>query len=91
MPAPDIFNFDDSNLATYDPKKINRVLSEQPALYINHLRIARSIAGWADRLDADATTSGAEFQRGYAKALREIAAHLRQADYVEGGPMIVEH
>ena len=87
MPTPNVFDFEDSNLASYDPKKIDEVLIEQPALYTNHLRIARSIAGWADRLESGRYT---EFQKGYVKALREVAAHLRQADYVEGGAMIVE-
>jgi hypothetical protein len=90
MPAPNVFDFDENNLATYDPDKIDEVLIEQPALYVNHLRIARSIAGWADRLESSAAAVSEEFRNGYVKALREIAAHLRQADYVEGGAMIVE-
>lgn len=30
------------------------------------------------------------YQRGYVQALREVAAHLRQGDYVEGGLLIIE-
>jgi hypothetical protein len=88
MPTPEIFDFNADNLASYDRDDIDKVLIEQPALYINHLRIARSLAGWASRLQEGGTIN-ADFQRGYRQALREIAAHLRQGDYVEGGAMIV--
>lgn len=92
MPTPNIFNFDIDRLASYDADDIDRILVEQPALYINHLRIARSIQGWASRLESGGygNRGDNDFQRGYAKALREVAAHLRQGDYVEGGPMIIE-
>ncbi|WP_078314737.1 hypothetical protein [Mycobacterium sp. D16Q16] len=89
MPTPDIFDFDAENLAGYDQDVIDKILVEQPALYVNHLRIARSIRGWASRLQGS-HTGDKEFQRGYVRALREVAAHLRQGDYVEGGPMIIE-
>jgi hypothetical protein len=92
MPTPDIFDFNADNLASYDQAGIDEILIEQPALYINHLRIARSIVGWASRLRTGRySTSGEvdDFQRGYIQALREIAAHLRQGDYVEGGSMII--
>jgi len=90
MPTPDIFDFDVERLGCYEPADIDKILVEQPALYINHLRVARSISGWASRLETDHGSSTDEFQKGYAKALREVAAHLRQGDYVEGGAMIIE-
>ncbi|OMC28876.1 hypothetical protein [Mycobacterium colombiense] len=89
MPTPDIFDFDAEDLATYDQSDIDKILVEQPGLYINHLRIARSIDGWASRLEERGGGINADFQRGYQQALREIAAHLRQGDYVEGGAMII--
>lgn len=88
MPTPEIFDFDPDQLADYNPDKIDRILIEQPALYMNHLRIARSIRGWASRLDTR-NAADKDFERGYSRALREVAAHLRQGDYVEGGEMII--
>lgn len=88
MPTPDIFDFDPEKLADYDTEKIDKILVEQPALYLNHLRIALSISGWASRVREVSPTDA--YQRGYAKALREVAAHLRQGDYVEGGEMIIQ-
>ncbi|WP_255790624.1 hypothetical protein [Mycobacteroides abscessus] len=88
MPTPDIFDFDPEHLAVYDQDVIDKILIEQPALYLNHLRIARSIRGWASRLN-ESNTGDKDFQRGYVRALREVAAHLRQGDYVEGGQMII--
>lgn len=89
MPTPDIFDFDPDELADYDPHEIDRILLEQPALYLNHLRIARSIRGWASRT-RNAPMGDKNYQRGYVQALREVAAHLRQGDYVEGGLLIIE-
>jgi hypothetical protein len=92
MPTPDVFNFDTSDLATYDPEKIDEILGQQPALYLNHLHIARSLNSWATRLESgeysDRPFGEDPFQQGYARALQEVAAHLRQADYVEGGSML---
>ena len=91
MPTPNIFDFDDKDLVNYEPEEIDKVLIEQPALYINHLRIARSVDKWAGRLESSPEAGfSEEYQKGYVRALREIAAHLRQADYVEGGVLIVE-
>lgn len=89
MPTPDIFDFDPDQLADYNPDKIATILIEQPALYMNHLRIARSIRGWASRVRETAAGDDNAFRRGYEQALREVAAHLRQGDYVEGGEMII--
>ncbi|KAB7761769.1 hypothetical protein [Mycolicibacterium mucogenicum] len=89
MPTPDIFDFDAEQLACYDQDRIDTILVEQPALYVNHLRIARSLRGWASRMKRDTPSIGDEFRKGYVQALREVAAHLRQGDYVEGGEMII--
>ncbi|SIE91779.1 hypothetical protein [Mycobacteroides abscessus] len=88
MPTPDIFDFDAEHLTAYDPKAIDKILVEQPALYINHLRIARSIRGWASRA-RHTSGLGEDYRRGYVQALREVAAHLREGDYVEGGALII--
>lgn len=89
MPTPLAFDFDAQSLSSYDPETVERLLAEQPALYINHLRMARCIRGWADRM-GESPSGNEEFNRGYAKALREVAAHLRQGDYVEGGIMMTD-
>lgn len=89
MPTPNVFDFDVDRLADYRPERIDSVLDEQPELYVNHLTIAKSIEGWAERLlDRSSASSDEQFDKGYAQALREVAAHLRQADYVRGGPML---
>jgi len=92
MPTPDVFDFDDSELMDYNSETIDKVLIEQPALYINHLRIARSLDAWAKRLETGDLSTGPfdedKYQQGWARALQEIAAHLRQAEYVEGGYLL---
>jgi hypothetical protein len=94
VPTPEIFDFDVERLADYNPARIDQVLDEHPALYINHLTVADHIAGWAERMvpliEEDMATDGSEFNRGYAKALREVAAHLRQGDYVPSGAFMQE-
>jgi hypothetical protein len=79
MPTPDIFDFDTEQLAAYDQNKIDALLRTEPALYLNHLRIAQHLDGWAADLDED------EGDQHYARALREVAAHLRQGNYTTDG------
>jgi len=92
MPTPDVFDFDDSELMNYDSETIDKVLIEQPALYMNHLRLARSLDAQASRLETGHFSTGTfdedKYQQGWARALREVAAHLRQAEYVEGGYLL---
>ena len=92
MPTPSVFDFDANELSLYEPEGIDEVLIEQPALYLNHLRIARSLDAWAKRLETGQFSTGPfdedKYQRGWARALREVAAHLRQAEYVEGGYLL---
>ena len=88
MPTPEIFDFDTESLDDYNEDRINAALSEHPAILVNHLHIAAHLSAWATRLDED--TLNPEKDSGFSSALREIAAHLRQADYVPGGPMLEE-
>lgn len=85
MPTPDIFDFDTEKLADYNPDRIERVLLDHPGVYVNHLFIADHLAEWSSRLSDGALERDSDFNRGYAKALREVAAHLRQGDYVPNG------
>ena len=94
MPTPHIFGFNETLLANYQPENIDKILIEQPTVYVNHLRVAHNLDAQADRL-AEGKFSGPggfesdKYQQGYAQALREISAHLRQGNYVEGGYLMV--
>lgn len=57
-------------------------------MYVNHLRVARHLRQWASGM-LDSPSVNKDFREGYSRALREVAAHLRQADYVEGGLLII--
>jgi hypothetical protein len=79
MPTPDIFDFDTERLDAYDQRTIDELLRIEPALYLNHLRIAQHLDGWATSLEEE------EQDQDYARALRTVAAHLRQGDYTTDG------
>lgn len=81
VPVPEELAFDQSQLAMYDPERVEELLATQRDLYLNHLRIAKSLDGWASRIDSDGDP-------GFAEGLQEVAAHLRQGDYCEGGEML---
>ncbi|WP_338538179.1 hypothetical protein N5P18_15680 [Janibacter terrae] len=89
MPTPEIFDFDAADLADYDEDRMRVALAEHPAIIVNHLHIAAQLVAWASRLDED-TTVPSEANSGFSSALREVAAHLRQADYLPGGAMLEE-
>ena len=89
MPTPDLFDFDTNRLADYDPARVRRALREHPAVYVSHLQVAQWIEGWAERLE-ERSASELHDHRGSGQALREVAAHLRQADLVPGGPLLKE-
>lgn len=86
MPTPSLFDFDENGLECYNAREIDALLRSQPATYINHLRMASKLSEWA----SDIPLKG-KFEEGYAKALREVAAHLRQGDFAEGGVMLDGH
>ena len=88
MPTPEIFDFDESRLALYIPEDMNEQLKSQPSLFVNHLRIAKHLDGWADRQEKE-TQLGEKYEH-FTAALREVAAHLRQGDYLEGGAFMSE-
>jgi hypothetical protein len=82
----ELLDFDRSRLADWDEDRARRLLVEQPELYRNHLAIARGLQGWADRLE----TPGAEPDRNFTQAIQDIAAHLRQGDFLPGAAMFEE-
>lgn len=81
MPTPDIFDFDSNSLAHFDEARMNAALTSEPVTYLNHLRIAKWIDGVASDREADDDAD-------YARALREIAAHLRQGDLLNSGILL---
>lgn len=87
MPAPSFFNFDESELDSFNGEVVDKALRDHPAIYINHLEIAEHLDAWADSIDKD-HTEPPDSNGAYQTAIREIAAHLRQADYVPGGTML---
>lgn len=76
-----LLDFDASRLVHWDTTDVKRLLAEYPELYRNHLGIAKLLDSWVDRLDADDDGNNA----GFAQALREVAAHLRQGDLLPSG------
>jgi hypothetical protein len=91
MPLTDeeLFDFDRKRLGSYNKKWTDEVFAEMPDLYRNHLTIAKWIDGWRERMrdGGPGDLRSEEFRKGSAFALREIAAHLRQADFVPGGAL----
>lgn len=84
MPTPDIFDFDSQGI-NYEEAGASAALLDFPDLYVNHLLIARHLDGWAVRAEERSAGPGEEFDRGFVHGLREVCAHLRQADYVPTG------
>jgi hypothetical protein len=91
MPLSDeeLFDLDTSDLANWDEERSRAALSEFGDLFRNQLIVARFLQRWADRLEGG-PDGERDFQRGYRRALREVAAHLRQADLVPGGVLYEE-
>ena len=87
MALPSYFSFDEAQLASYDQSPVNKALREHPAIYLNHLELAEHLDAWAAALDKDHTSPPGTGD-AYQTAIREVAAHLRQADYVPGGTML---
>jgi hypothetical protein len=81
----ELLDFDGSRLEDWSEDTARRLLEEQPVIYRNHLEIAKWIDGWVERMHRDARD---EFQAGYEKGVREIAAHLRQGDLVPQGALL---
>jgi len=82
-----MFNFDESDLMMFEPERVEEVLRAHPAIYVNHLMMARHLDAWALRLVEQpiGDAEGRSNAEGFAEGLREVAAHLRQGDYAPGG------
>lgn len=84
-----LLDFDTSGYMGWNRERADRFLVEQPELYRNHLAIARWVEQWEERM-RDAHDLGEEFLEGHTSALHDIAAHLRQGDFVPGRAMYEE-
>lgn len=88
VPTPSIFDFDAERLDDYDATRTALALETEPAIYVNHLQIARQISDAATEREQAASSASDDdrrFAEGYAAGLRSVAARLRQADFTSAG------
>lgn len=86
LPDDVLLDFDRSRLADGDTLDPQRLLAQHGELYRNHLSIARWIEGWRERhVASDASGRRGEEFDAQNYALGEVAAHLRQGDFLPGG------
>lgn len=86
----ELLDFETDLLADWDDARARRLLVEQPDVYRNHLIVARFIDEWVEELMDEPVISSVDFHSGYIEGVRELAAHLRQGDFVVGG-MLHDH
>jgi hypothetical protein len=88
----ELLDFDESQLAHFDRQEALRALDEHGAAFRYQLVTARHLEGWAERLGEGGgiASNAAAADAAFGRALREIAAHLRQGDYLPGGVLYVE-
>jgi hypothetical protein len=86
----ELLDFDQTRLADYDPVKAERSLAEHGNAFRYQLVAARQIEQWADRADVRTVTNDERFTDGLVDALRDVAAHLRQGDYLPGSLLYEE-
>jgi hypothetical protein len=90
QPDEVLLSFDTSRLANYSQVNAEKALVDYPDVYRSHLLIAHWVDKWIGEMAEDPTLSGAS-QEGFVKGLREVAAHLRQADFLPGGRLNTEN
>ena len=78
-----------SKLADFDPDEARSTLAgEHGELFRNHLVIAHWLDRWRQGIARGPMTDASpEWQAGVEYALLEVAAHLRQGDFVPGGDL----
>ncbi len=77
-----LLNFDKDRLAYANRTDFQRLLAEEPLIYRNHLAIALWLDGFAEGAEEH------ERDRDFTKALREVAANLRQGDLLPNGILL---
>ena len=87
MPTPGIFDFDETQIADWDPELMERGLREHPVIYLNHLEIACRFDEAAKRArDWDSTLPPGDTQMAViARHNADLAAYLRKGYYLPGG------
>ena len=80
-----LFIEDEAALADYDRGRAEQALEKYGDAFRFQLIAARQIERWAEGLRLSPGSLPARFVEGYVQALREVAAHLRQCDYLPGG------
>ena len=87
----------DDELLDFDVKRLGgitraprKILEEHGDPYRYQLVAARWIEQWADRLEDRVALGDERYNEGYAQALHEVIAHLRQGDFLPGGQVYDE-
>lgn len=89
MPTPNFLDFDTDGLDG-DANQVAQALSRQPATYVNHLLIALHLDTRATQTVQGGPGPDDQQSQGYIKAMREVAAQLRQGDFLPGGALLEE-
>ncbi|MGI8623323.1 MAG: hypothetical protein ACR2NB_07510 [Solirubrobacteraceae bacterium] len=61
------------------------LLREYGDVYRAQLRMARHLTTWAEHMKDHSAGLNPQYRDGYEEALLNLAAHLRQGDYLPGG------
>ena len=82
----DLLDFAEEELTIYEPGRARRLLEEHSDVYRAQLIAARHLSIWAERIEQrPAYGVDQRHLKGFMNALLEVAAHLRQGDYLPGG------
>ncbi len=81
----DLLNFDHDAIEHFDLDDAQDALDEYGDVYRAQLVTAHWLDRWAKRLGDVDSIDDPKFDEGFAKALREVAAYLRQGDLIPGG------
>jgi hypothetical protein len=83
-----LLDFDRSRLASWSQQREDQALAEHHELYLNHLAIAKHLDFWIGNLHAQLSLHADREE--FISGLREVAAHLRQGDYLPDGVLYRE-
>jgi hypothetical protein len=83
-----LLDFDRGRLAHWSQERQDAALTDHRELYLNHLAIAKHLDFWVTNLDSRPALEGGD--EDFIRALREVAAHLRQGDYLPDGVLYRE-
>jgi hypothetical protein len=83
----ELLDFDASGLAMAEAGDARRLLREHGDVFRAQLVAARWIDWYRESRErlAESPTSDPRFEEGVGDTLRDIAAHLRQGDFLPGG------